>query len=202
MPHTLVTGANSFLAAHIIGELISSGHTVTGSVRRVSAGDDLLAEHPEWKGKLDFVVVEDYAKEDAFDAIFQAKEYDHIVHTAAPMPGSATADFDMDFLRPGVDGNLSLLKGAKAHAPTLKSIAISGSINSITTGAVEDNQAREYTNESWSAITPEFAREDKSPYIMYCSSKKEAELAIWEFVKTEKPDFSVRNTLSSPNNET
>jgi nucleoside-diphosphate-sugar epimerase len=195
MPHTLVTGANSFLAAHIIGELINEGHTVTGAVRRSSAGDELLAEHPEWKGKLDFVVIEDYAKEGAFDAIFQAKQYDHVVHTAAPMPGSSATDFDRDFLRPGVDGNLTLLNGAKKYAPKLKSIAITGSINSITAGSPEDNKAREYTNESWSDITPEFARESGSQYMMYCSSKKEAELAIWEWVKAEKPSFSVSFTL-------
>jgi nucleoside-diphosphate-sugar epimerase len=30
-----------------------------------------------------------------------------------------------------------------------------------------------------------------NPFISYCSSKKEAELAVWEFVKTEKPSFAV-----------
>jgi hypothetical protein len=74
----------------------------------------------------------------------------------------------------------------------LKSIAITGSINAITTGAPDDNAAREYTNDSWNNITQEYARESKSGFIMYCSSKKEAELAIWDFVKVEKPHFSVR----------
>jgi len=56
-----------------------------------------------------------------------------------------------------------------------------------------------YTNESWSDITPEFARTYttyRPDYIKYCSSKKEAELAIWEFVKSEKPDFSVSFTYT------
>lgn len=192
MPHTLVTGANSFLAAHIIGELVANGHTVTGSVRRAAAGEALLKEHPEWKDKLDFVIVEDYAQQSELDSIFRTHQFDHIVHTAAPMPGNpAFTDFDRDFLRPSVEGNISLLKSAKAYATTLKSIVITGSINSITTGAPDDNKAREYTNESWNDITPEVARQSNSAFIMYCSSKKEAELAIWDFVKTEKPSFSV-----------
>ncbi|KAF2118174.1 hypothetical protein BDV96DRAFT_597047 [Lophiotrema nucula] len=192
MPHTLVTGANSFVAAHVINELIANGHTVTGSVRRVAAGQALLDEHPEWDGKLDFVVVEDYGNQSALDELFQKKQFDHIVHVAAPMPGKAELnDYDRDFLRPAVDGNLALLKAAKAHAPGLKSIAITGSINAITTGAPEDNKTREYTNESWNGITPEFAREQNHHFISYCSSKKEAELAIWDFVKTEKPTFAV-----------
>jgi nucleoside-diphosphate-sugar epimerase len=202
MPHTLVTGANSFVAAHIIVELISKGHTVTGTVRRSLAGNKLLADYPEWKGKFEFVVVEDYAGKSAFDAIFQAKRYDHIVHTAAPMPRVSTTDFDKHFLRPGIDGSLNLLNGANEFAPTLKSIAITGSANSIT-GTIysimacsrEENKAKEYTNDMWSDITPQFARESQSQYVMYCSSKKETELAVWEWMKTKKPNFEVSVSL-------
>lgn len=198
MPHTLVTGANSFVASHVIGELITKGHTVTGAVRRSPAGKRLLAEHPEWKGRLEFVVVEDYAKTGAFDAIFQAKQYEHIVHTAAPMPSVSNTDFDKHFLRPGIDGSLALLNGANKFAPKVKSIAITGSINSITgtihsmiAGSPKENKAKKYTNDLWNDITPESARESGSQYIMYCSSKKETELAVWEWVKTAKPKFSV-----------
>lgn len=202
MPHTLVTGANSFVAAHIIVELISKGHTVTGTVRRSLAGNKLLADYPEWKGKFEFVVVEDYAREGAFDAIFQAKQYDHIVHTAAPMPRVSTTDFDEHFLRPGIEGSLNLLNGANKYAPTLKSIAITGSANSIT-GTIhsimarsrEESKAKEYTNDMWSDITPQFARESQSQYIMYCCSKKETELAVWEWMKNNKPNFSVSVSL-------
>jgi nucleoside-diphosphate-sugar epimerase len=66
---------------------------------------------------------------------------------------------------------------------------MTGSINSITTG--DDLPARSLTNESWNTITKDYAREASNPYISYCSSKKEAELAVWSFVKTEKPDFTV-----------
>lgn len=198
MPHTLVTGANSFVAASVIVELISKGHTVTGIVRRSLAGNKLLANYPEWKGKFEFVVVEDYAKEGVFDTIFQAEQYDHIVHTAAPMPNASTTDFDKHFLRPGVDGSLNLLNGANTYAPTLKSIAITGSANSIT-GTIFDIMARspegdkvkEYTNDMWSDITPWSARESQSQYIMYCSGKKETEFAVWDWVKTKKPNFGV-----------
>jgi nucleoside-diphosphate-sugar epimerase len=78
MPHTLVTGANSFVAAHIISELIASGHTITGCVRRVAAGEDIFKTHSEWKEKLDFVVVEDYTKEGVFDDIFKSKQFDYV----------------------------------------------------------------------------------------------------------------------------
>ncbi|OCL02063.1 NAD(P)-binding protein [Glonium stellatum] len=192
MPHTLITGANSFVAAHIIHELITAGHSVTGSVRRTSAGEALLETHSEWKGKLDFVVVEDYAKDGAWDNIFKNKKFDHVIHVAAPLlDNPANTDFDRDFLKPGVQSNISLLRSAAAYAPTVKSIAITGSVNSMTTGSPEELTATVFTNESWSNITQDDARKAQNAYISYCSSKKEAELAVWEFVKTEKPEFSV-----------
>jgi nucleoside-diphosphate-sugar epimerase len=105
MPLTLVTGANSFVAAHVISALIEAGHSVTGSVRRSSAGDAILAEHPEWKSKLDFVEIKDYAEASIWDDVFKSRNFDYIVHVAAPLlDNPANTDFDRDFLRPSVEG--------------------------------------------------------------------------------------------------
>ena len=198
MPHTLVTGANSFVAAYTIEQLIRKEHTVTGIVRRSSVGNELLVDYPFWSGKFDFEVVEDYSRKGAFDAIFQARKYDHIVHTAAPMPKASALDFDKDFLHPGVDGTLTLLDSVNTYAPTVKSLAITGSANSVA-GTIfsimarspEENKVNEYTNDMWNVITPESARESQSPYIMYCSGKKETELAIWEWMRAKRPSFGV-----------
>jgi nucleoside-diphosphate-sugar epimerase len=104
MPHTLVTGANSFVASHIIDALISQGHTVTGSVRRISAGDAILREHPEWKGKLDFIEIETYSISGVWDNFFKSKTVDYVVHVAAPMYGDEKlADYDRDWLKPGIE---------------------------------------------------------------------------------------------------
>jgi nucleoside-diphosphate-sugar epimerase len=104
MPHTLVTGANSFVAAHIINELISQGHAVTGSIRRSSSGDEILAEHPEWKSHLDFVEIADYAEPGAWDKIFREHDFDFVVHVAAPVLDESLTDYDRDYLRPSVEG--------------------------------------------------------------------------------------------------
>jgi nucleoside-diphosphate-sugar epimerase len=105
MPKTLVTGANGFVAAHIIDQLIQAGHHVTGSVRSLPKGQQIVSFHPEYEGKLDFVVVSDYAKEGTWDEAFEKGEFDFVVHTAAPLlddPGNT--DFVGDFLGPSVGG--------------------------------------------------------------------------------------------------
>jgi uncharacterized protein YbjT (DUF2867 family) len=78
MPSTLLTGANAFLAAHIINALVQADHHVTGTVRRAEAGDEILALHPEWKGHLDVVVVEDITNETSWDSVFKGTAFDHV----------------------------------------------------------------------------------------------------------------------------
>jgi nucleoside-diphosphate-sugar epimerase len=121
MVHILVTGANGFVAAHVIAELVSQGHRVTGSVRRTVAGEEILAGHPEWKGKLKLVTIEDYATEGIWDYTFKNNTFDfvnlvvsshrqlsslfQVIHVAAPLiDNSANTDYDRDFLRPSVEG--------------------------------------------------------------------------------------------------
>lgn len=91
MPSTLLTGANSFVAAHIIEALIKDGHEVTGTVRRAATGDDIFALHPEWKDHLDIVVVEDLANEESWDAVFKGTNFDHVSEQTAAFPQKCCA---------------------------------------------------------------------------------------------------------------
>ena len=81
MPTTLVTGANAFVAAHIISRLVQAGHRVIGTVRRAAAGDEILALHPEWKSQLEIAVVEDIAVAASWDNLFQRTAFDHVSGT-------------------------------------------------------------------------------------------------------------------------
>jgi len=105
MPSTLLTGANSFFAAHLLNQLISDGHIVTGTVRSLSKGEQLLKVHPEWTDKIRFVEVSHLSQRGAWDGVIQEGNFDYVIHNAAPMPDSRIAtDFDRDFLEPNVAG--------------------------------------------------------------------------------------------------
>jgi nucleoside-diphosphate-sugar epimerase len=104
MPTTLVTGANGFVAAHIIDALISSGHDIVGSVRAATKGKEILDLHPEWASKLKFVPVADYTKAGVWDEVFHEHDVDYVIHSAAPLlDDERNTDFERDFLKPGVD---------------------------------------------------------------------------------------------------
>jgi nucleoside-diphosphate-sugar epimerase len=55
----------------------------------------------------------------------------------------------------------------------------------------DDLVTRTLTNSSWNTITQDYAKEANNMFVSYCSSKKEAEQAVWSFMETEKPSFGV-----------
>ena len=87
--------------------------------------------------------------------------------------------------------DLELLKSAKAYGSNIKNITFVGSINAVTDGSAESIANKVYTSKDWISYTVDDARAMQNSFISYCVSKKEAEKAIWNFVETEKPHFSV-----------
>jgi len=103
--------------------------------------------------------------------------------------------------------NTEILKSAHKYGKNVKTIAMTGSINAITTG--EDVKTRVYTSDSWLPVslappttlanliltnhqlTIEDAQKAQHPYISYCVGKKEADKAVWKFMDENKPHFTV-----------
>ena len=93
------------------------------TVRSAEKGQKLLDNHPKVsKDKLDFVIVEDIAKQEAFDKAVQANPpFETIIHTASPFHLNIT-DTKKDLLDPAVIGTTGILVSAKKHAPTVKRV--------------------------------------------------------------------------------
>jgi nucleoside-diphosphate-sugar epimerase len=100
-------------------------------------------------------------------------------------------DFEATWIKPSIASVLSILRSAATHAPTVKSIVITGSIVAVTSGLPDEIANVTFTNESWNPITPALAQASGNHMAAYASSKKEAELVIWDFVKTASPHFTV-----------
>lgn len=124
-----LTGASGFVASHILADLIhvgvcpllqhpnqsicwltvssQCGYQTTASVRSEKKVQEILELHPEWVGKVNFVLVKDIVQPGAFDDVFkQAKSgFDYIIHTASPVNFSVT-DFQKDLIDPAVGGSV------------------------------------------------------------------------------------------------
>lgn len=159
MPTTFLTGASGFVGAMMIDELLKQNHHVIASFRSQSSAEKLFSTHPEWdQSRITVALVPDISKSDAFDAVFKDhSEIEHIIHVAAAVPTGATEDWYEYFEKPTVHGQVSLLQAAHQYGKNVKSIAVTGSINAITTGADDDVKSRVLDNKQWLPFTREDA---------------------------------------------
>jgi len=197
MTRVLLTGGSGFIAAHVLDTLLKHGHSVVTTVRSQEKADKIKEAHPDVpKDKLDFAIVEDIAKEDAFDeAVKSDPPFEAVIHTASPFHFNVT-DTKKDLLDPAVIGTTGILKAIKKNAPTVKRVVITSSFAAILNGAKGATWPEHtYSEEDWNPVTEEEAVQN--PSNGYRASKTFAEKAAWDFVKNEKPNFDIA-TMNPP----
>jgi len=169
----LLTGITGFIAKRIAFDLLTAGHSVTGTVRstarqaevrtamRVNGLDDATLARLRFV-KLD--LMEDAGWAEAMVDI------DAVVHCASPFPIAQPKD-EMVLIRPAVDGTLRVLRAA--HAAGVHRVVLTSSLEAVMHGA----KAGPITEADWSDLTSPTAT-------AYTKSKTLAERAAWDFVAT------------------
>ncbi|ORY92509.1 hypothetical protein BCR35DRAFT_327635 [Leucosporidium creatinivorum] len=182
----LLTGGSGFVGSSIALEALRRGYSVRLALRKRSQFDDWLGKYPEWKGKLSYVLVEDFVKKGAFDEA--VKGVDFVCHTATPVD-FAPKDAKRDVIDPAIDGIKSILASAKG-SPSIKSFIYTSTINTYCD--VTNPPKEVLTEKDWAFFTYEESctlPSDKG-MLIYSASKTLAEKAAWEFMKTKKPSFT------------
>ncbi|KIV85434.1 hypothetical protein PV11_01130 [Exophiala sideris] len=184
----LVSGINGYIASHIGLILLQKGYTVRGTSRSESAHAHLVSG--AFKSHADsyqHAIVPDITTPGAFDDA--VKGVHGIIHTASPVDFNLTS---VDaFIGPAVDGTLSILNSAKAHAgPQLQSVVVTSSVAAVVDKwRLPSDHA--YSEVDWNTSGEAVARETFTGPVAYGASKAAAERALWEWVTTHKPSFSV-----------
>ena len=99
----LLTGANGFLASHILQQLIAQNYHIVGTVRSEEKAQNVISLHPSWKEHITWVYIKDIGAAHAYDEVFQRGPFDYIIHTASPVDFSVT-DFETQMIDPAVKG--------------------------------------------------------------------------------------------------
>jgi len=140
MPTYVITGANGFLACHLVKVLTSKGHTVRGTVRDVaSTGKHLASLGAEP------VEVKDMGNTAALEKAFAGA--DGVFHMAAVHPEygfAETPEGRETILKVAVEGTTSVLSAAKAAG--VKRVVLTSSLAAIECG----NDEGELTESTWS----------------------------------------------------
>lgn len=183
----LVSGASGFIASHIVKQLVDLGYHVIGTVRSESKGEFIKKNY---SSGFEYAIVEDFAEPDCFDEIFKAHpDILYVLHTASPFNFSKTSA-ENDFLKPAINGTLSMLRSAQILGKHVKKVVITSSFAANMQAPFnKGDHDFVYSDKVWSNVTYEMAKDDSNLFLAYFGSKKYAEKAAWEFVETENPSF-------------
>lgn len=182
----LISGASGFIALHTVQELVKQGYNVVGSVRSEEKGEYVKKASGK-PDKFSYEIVEDIAKEGAFDE-FVKKHSDATVflHTASPFHYKVT-DVETDLLKPAIHGTKNALLSIAKYGTNIKRVVVTSSNAAIASRDQDLDPKNVFDETSWNNITWEKALE--SPAFGYSGSKAFAERAAWDFVKEQNPGF-------------
>ncbi|KAI6248700.1 Ketoreductase azaE [Erysiphe necator] len=196
MTKVLLTGGSGFIAAHILNLLLEHGHNVITTVRSDEKASKIKAAlESTASSRLDFKIIEDIAQPGAFDEALKIEGLEVVIHTASPFQLNVK-DVKKDLLDPAIIGTQGILTAIKKYAPSVKKVIITSSFAAIIdVNKATDDPTVVYTEKSWNPITESQALEN--PALGYRASKTFAERAAWEFIKNEKPNFTI-STINPP----
>jgi len=181
-----VTGANGFIGAHCVADLLSKGFEVIGTVRTAEKAEKVLAQHSSHPA-LSIQVVPDITDLHAFDnAILNCTG---VLHQAAPFSYSYE-NFEADLLIPSINGTKSICLAA-SKTPSVKRVVITSSFASVFDASAGPSPGRVYTEKDWSPLSYEDGKNATAAPIAYRASKVLAEKTAWEFVENERPHWDL-----------
>ena len=185
----LLTGANGYIAQHIIAAFVEAGHSVRGVVRSEQKIAQLEKVFHKYAGtpQLDFGVVPDISVPGAFDKVLRSDPpFDIVIHTASPYNFRDNTS-NAAFLDPAIKGTTSILNSIATHAPSVRRVVLTSSMAAILnfSSPPVSSPPKVYTEEDWNPIQWDDALATDNMFLVYLASKKFSEKAAWDFVLGE-----------------
>jgi nucleoside-diphosphate-sugar epimerase len=206
-----ITGATGFIRAATALSALKAGYRVRLSVRKESQIQKLKSVFSEYAQALEFAVIPDITTSEAFAGKLDGVDY--IFHLASPTPQGT----DGAKMFPGaVKGTTSILKAA-AKVPSVERVVVTSSIAALVPleGIPEGGVIKGTTPNRETSVQPNFNTfffklEDNNwdlpvdesadwtgnndldaAFKLYCASKIQSNKAIWTFMESENPHFSL-----------
>jgi nucleoside-diphosphate-sugar epimerase len=190
----LITGGHGFVAAHVLQAFLSRGYNVRATVRNQKSVESVKKTFSQYSDQLSFAIVEDIIIPGVFDEA--VKGVDGVIHTASPFVMQGIKDNVKELLDPAIKGTTGILKAIVEHNPSVKRVVIISSFSSMWNGNKGMWPEHTYNEEDWNPITfEEAARPETDGENAYSASKVLAERAAWDFMKEQKPNFTLSTIL-------
>ncbi|KAL7928116.1 NAD(P)-binding protein [Trichoderma chlorosporum] len=201
----LVTGANGYIASHIVNVLLELGYNVRGTVRENKPWLDRFFEDRYGKGRYESIIVPAMEEDGAFASA--AKGAVGIIHTATDV----TLAHEPHRIIPAVkSGTINVLKAASSQDSVKRFVLTSSSVAAIIPEAnrkgiaIDESTLMIFSLDTWNDDVVDLAWSGAAPdsakgYIIYAASKTEGEKTAWKWVADNKPSFVLNTVLPNCN---
>ncbi|KAJ7602296.1 NAD-P-binding protein [Mycena polygramma] len=196
----LVTGANGFIASHVVDQLLAAGYNVRGTSRSAEKSKWLheVFDKRYGAGRFECVSVPDMVADGAFDEA--VKGVSGIVHLASIVTFSTKVE---EVVPPTVKGALEVLRSA-AKEPGVKSVVYTSS--SAACLLAQPDKVIVVTEDTWNESAVAEAHNDPSPNPWVVPARLRLKTyqitfhrAVWQFVAQTKPHFQVCTVVPNAN---
>jgi nucleoside-diphosphate-sugar epimerase len=188
----LITGANGYVASHIVKAALDKGYHVRGTVRSQSSADKTKALFASYGDRLTTAIVPDITSADAYKAGFEAptKPITAVFNVAAPFILDVE-DNVKQLLDPAINSVTAILEATRRYGPNVGRVVNTSSFASILDLGQGARPGYVYTEKDWNPMTFDQAAATSDGATAYCASKALAERAAWDWVKEHEPSFTL-----------
>lgn len=195
----LVTGANGFIASHVVDQLLKKGYKVRGTVRTLEKGGWIqdYADKTYGPGEMGLVVVPDFGMPKAYDEAVQGCS--GIVHVAADLTFNPDPHL---VVTPAIRGVQSMLDAA-SQEPAMRRFVYTSSTNAAYSSR-GPNQPYQISADLWNDTAIEAAwapapYERSRSVNVYGASKAQAEKAMFAYVREHEGALVVNSVIPCTN---
>ncbi|KAL6697378.1 aldehyde reductase II [Trichoderma pleuroticola] len=192
----LVTGANGYIASHIVNELLELGFNVRGTVREEKPWLDRFFQDKYGKGRFESIVVPAMEDDEAF--ALAAAGASGVIHVASDGSFANEPDRVIPTVKNGTVHALQAASQSSVKRFVLTSSSVAAIIPETNKKGVTIDESTwndAVIELAWSGTAPENAK----GYIVYSASKTEGERTAWNWVKENKPSFILNTILPNCN---
>lgn len=160
-------------------------------MRSESSTSKARANFESYSSKLTFSIVSDITKPELYENVFSGTEkpITGVINVAAPFTLNVD-DNKKDLLDPAVKSAVGILEATKRFGSNVRRVVNTSSFASILDLSKGYRPDYTYSEEDWNPMTfDEAVKADGST--AYCASKALAEKAMWDWMKSESPSFTL-----------
>lgn len=183
----MITGASGYVGGQITKEALQKGYNVRITARTEASALKVIADFPDFKSKLSYVIVTDITKPEGFEHAFDGVT--RVIHTASPFI-LTPKDNVKDVLEPAINGSTAILEATKTWGSSVTRVVVTASFASIVDLFQGKREGYVYSEKDWNPTTFEQAAVADST-VAYCASKGLAEKAMWDWMKENDPGFTL-----------